>query len=292
MIDLKLRLCESRYRCSNYKTMTILAAAAISLLATTARANIVDFLIDQSASSFTQRNFVFGPAIGNYLLEAQAPGSDTAPFYGHVYVDFQPGSIQLLSSSQIRAVVTGDYSPFDPVVSNPLGPPGQGTTPGNYGLKHATLGIEAVQYNMQIDFGYTFGGIVSTPMALAGGTFDLDGQAMQFVDGRQAYVSGLANDTSSIIGALFGIFGSNGADVGTWDGATLTIPMHSTYTITLSNDFGGVEETIEFEGQIVARPVVPEPSSVALVVSSIVSLAICGWRRKRYFTTSRALQRE
>jgi len=280
MTELNLRLSEFRYRCADYNKLTMVVAAVIFLLATSARANVVDFLIDQSASSFTQTNTVFGKAIGTYVLQAQAPGSDTAPVYGHVYVDFQPGSIQLLTGSQIRGVVTGDYSPFDPVVSNPVGPPGQGTTPGNYGLKHATLGIEAVQYNIQIDFGYTVGGIVSTPMVLAGGTFDLGGQAMQFVDGRQAFVSGLANDTSSIIGSLFGIFGSNSADVGTWDGVTLTIPMHSTYTFTLTNDFGGVNQTIEFEGQIVARPVVPEPSSFVLAALGLIGLFF--WRRRKW----------
>src|SRR4026208_1211761 len=105
MTELNLRLSEFRYRCADYNKLTMVVAAVIFLLATSARANVVDFLIAQSASSFTQTNTVFGKAIGTYVLQAQAPGSDTAPVYGHVYVDFQPGSIQLLTGSQIRGVV-------------------------------------------------------------------------------------------------------------------------------------------------------------------------------------------
>jgi hypothetical protein len=264
--------------------LIVCLAIAFPLLSGVAEANIVEFAIDQSASSLKQSNVVFGPLLGTFPLEPQFAGADTASLYGRIYVDFQPGSIQLLSGSQIRAAITGNYSPFDPVVSDPVGPPGVGTTAGSYGFKNEDLGIEAVQYNLQSDFGHTSGGIFSTPMALVGGTFDLEGQAMQFVDGRQAFVSGLNNGTFGLIGGLVGLFGSNGADIGTWDGLTLTIPMHSTNTFFLSNALGGIDQTTEVLGQIVARPVVPEPSSWALVISSIVSLGFWRGRRKRFLT--------
>jgi hypothetical protein len=273
-------------RCAPLHLLT--AAVAMLLLAGTALGNIVEFAIDESASAFKQTNVIFGPLLGTFPLEPQSAGSDTASLYGRIYVDFQPGSIQLLSGSQIRAAITGNYSPFDPVISNPVGPPGVGTTPGSYGYKNEDLSIEAVQYNLKSDFGYLGGGIFSTPMALVGGTFDLDGQAMQFVTGRQAFVSALANATGSLAGGVVGFFGSDGADLGTWDGLTLTIPMHSTNTFFLSNDLGGINQTTQVVGQIVARPVVPEPSSLALVISCFVSVALWGWRRE-CFLICRAL---
>ena len=138
-----------------------------------------------------------------------------------------------------------------------------------------------VQYNLMIDFGYTAGAIASTPMALnGGGQFDLDGQAMQFVDGREAFVSNLANVTDNVIGNAAVVFGTAGADIGTWDGLTLTIPIHSAFTFDITSDFGGIQRTLSFTGQLVARPVVPEPSSFVLAALGLVVLAAWGRRRK------------
>ena len=135
MVDSEFRIREFRCRYSNRKKVAILAAAVFLLLAPTTRANIVDFLIDQPASTLLETGKVFGPVIGDNAVVAQAPGSDVTTYYGHIYVDLQPGTIQLLPGSSIRAAVTGNYAPFDPVTSDPVGPPAQGTMPGNYGLE-------------------------------------------------------------------------------------------------------------------------------------------------------------
>ena len=279
MIDLNLHLFESRCRYSNRKKVTILAAAVFLLLAPTTRANIVDFLIDQPASTLLETGKVSGPLIGDHTVVPQAPGSDVTTYYGHIYVDFQPGTIQLLPGSSIRAAVTGNYAPFDPVSSDPVGPPAQGTTPGNYGLEIPALGVVAVQYNLMIDFGYTAGAIASTPMAInGGGQFDLAGQAMQFVDGREAFVSNLTNVSDNVVGGEAVAFGTASADIGTWDGLTLTIPIHSTFTFVQTPEFGGIQRTISLTGQLVARPVVPEPSSFVLAALGLIGLAV--WRRR------------
>jgi hypothetical protein len=280
MVDSEFRIRNFRCRYANRKQVVIIAAAALVLCAPKARANIVDFLIDQPASTLLHTGKVFGPLIGDHTAVPQAPGSDATTYYGHIYADLQPGTIQLLSGSSIRAAVTDNYAPFDPVSSAPVGPPAQGTMPGNYGMEYPGLGVVAVSYNLMIDFGYTAGAIASTPIAInGGGQFDLAGQAMQFVDGREAFVSNLANVTESLIGDKAVIFGTGGADIGTWDGLTLTIPIHSTFTYNYTGDFGGIQRTVSFTGQLVARPVVPEPSSFVLAALGLIGLVV--WRRRK-----------
>jgi hypothetical protein len=173
------------------------------------------------------------------------------------------------------------YTPFDPVFTDP-----SSATPGlnpnsNYGIGVAAIGLAAVIHGMRIDNGWI--GAPSTAMALAGANFNLAGQAIGMVAGRQAFISALGNDSSDIVGDPLAFFGTAGSDIGTWDAGTntLTLPVHSSYSFVVTNDFGGISQFVDVEGQLVLHAVVPEPATMALFGLGIVGLLSYALRARK-----------
>jgi hypothetical protein len=268
-----------------------IAVAAMKLFVGTAHAAIVDFVLVQNQSYLKQDIRLFGKNVGSTTSLPQSPGSDTTTYYGHIYVDITPTTIQLMPGSSIKAAVTGNYAPFDPVSSLPVGPPPVGTMPGNYGLTvGGAFDATLVQYGLEMDFGSS-PNFPSSPMVRAGDNFNLAGQATSYIDGRQAGVSNFGSEIVTGSGpdpdilTLYGfgaiLFGTNGSDIGSWDGNTLILPVHSTMTWRLTNDFGSIDEQRTLTGQLVAVPYVPEPSSLVLALAGLIGLAVWGWRRRR-----------
>jgi hypothetical protein len=262
------------------KSAIATAAATVLLLPTTAKANVVDFLLVQPSSNLTANVTLTGPVLGGTKASVpQAAGADTTTYFGHLYVDFQPGTIQLMPGSSISAAINGVWAPHDPVSSNPSGPPPAGADPGNYGLAFPTIQLVANQYGLVLDNGAP--GIPSTPMAIdGGGNFALAGQAMHYTAGRQAFVSALGNSTASTIDFPT-IFSTSSADIGNWNVGTqtLTIPIHSKVTFNVTQDFDGIDESNFLTGQLVAVPFVPEPSSFVLAALGLIGLVV--WRRRK-----------
>jgi len=285
------------------------AAAALFLFATVAQANIVDFVLVQPASVVKQTirltGPIFAPFGGSINSFPQTAGADTTTVYGHLYVDLQPSSIQLLPGSSMSLAVSlaagypgaippalpGSFAPYDPVSSDPVGPPPAPpyVTPNSnfgYSFPFAPLNLFATQYNLRWDFtappqtGLP-SGVPSTPMSFAGNNFNLAGQAMSWTTGHQAFVSGLGNSSDDVAGFPT-LFGTNGTDVGTWDGTTLTIPIHSKITFNVTTGSGGIDESVIFGGQLVAIPFVPEPSTMTLLGFGIVGLLSYAWRARKH----------
>jgi hypothetical protein len=276
------------------RKVAIAAAAALFLSAASARANVVDFVLDQSLSSMKQTIKLIGPVFapfgGSVSSLPQSANADQTSLFGHIYVDLQPNSIQFLPGSYITFVGkgSGNYAPLDPVIHDPPGPPPVGIQPNSdfgYSFPFAPLNLTATLYNLRWDFtappqsGLPMG-VPSTPIGLAGQNFDMSGQAMSYTDGRQAYVSGLGNDTSGVIG-FPSLYGTGGSDVGTWDGTTLTIPMHSKIQFNVTTSNGGIDEQVLIVGQLVATPFVPEPSSMTLLGFGVVGLLSYAWRARK-----------
>ena len=146
----------------------------------------------------------------------------------------------------------------------------------NYGFVEYFSGLLESQYNLRIDNGWN--GAPSIPLPLAGENFNLAGQAMSFSAGRQATISYFGNESHSVIGDRFLLFGSAGSDIGTWDGLILTLPVHSYFSFDVTKDFGGVSEFVSVSGQLVLTPKVPEPSAAALSGLAFMALLVCAWR--------------
>jgi len=278
----------------DHRKVAIAAAAALFLSAASARANVVDFVLDQNLSSIKNTIKLIGPVFapfgGSVTAQTQGPLSDQASLFGHIYVDIQPNSLQFLPGSYITFVGkgSGNYAPFDPVISDPPGPPPVGTTPNGdfgYAFPFAPLNLSAVNYNLRWDFtappqsGLPMG-VPSTPVGLAGQNFDMSGQAMSYTDGRQAFVSGLGNDTGQVIG-FPALYGTGGSDIGSFDGTTLTIPIHSKIQFNVTSQSGGIDEQVLVTGQMIATPFVPEPSSMTLLGFGVVGLLSYAWRARK-----------
>lgn len=267
--------------------------ALVLLLATNAQANIIEFRVVQSLSKLTQTvkhsGWIFG---GGSTLSPQFAGSDVTSYVGGMFVDIQDNTIQLMPGASITAAigapgaggVPGLFAPFDPVVAPP-----SLTTPGlnpnsNYGwAAGGIVGQKLVQYGVQIDNGAPSSGLPSTPMQRAGIQFNLSGQGMSFSAGREASTSTLLpeeNVTRSLAGETFLLFGTDRSDIGTWDGVTLTLPVHSVYSFLVTNEHTGVTRSAYITGQLVLVPV-PEPSSVVLAALGLIGLAVWGWRSRK-----------
>ncbi|REK19528.1 MAG: PEP-CTERM sorting domain-containing protein [Planctomycetota bacterium] len=269
------------------RTLVAVAAMAALFSATSvARAGVLPFTIDETQSFLTYQTVIdLTAGMGGIQSTTPAfPGSDTTSLYGEMYIDVQPASIAFAPGSQISTAVNaspgvggipGNYRPFDPVVSDPVGPPPQGTTPNsNFGLVAPGIGLTAVIYNLVNTL------VPGAPMPLVGNNFDLAGQQGAAVDGRQAFVSFLGNDTDSIVGSPI-FFGSAAPDIGTWDGTTLTIPIHSTFTTLITDDPFDIFTSFNLTGQIVATVrTVPEPSTMVLAGFGVVGLLSCAYRAR------------
>ena len=257
---------------------TMVVATALCLFASSAQA--ARLTVDPNQSFLTiggkiDASSVGGAGYANLVKQAQAAGSLTASYTGWVDIDLQPGTIQLLPGSNMVAATTGNWAPAD------LGPgndPVGGSSPANYGITIPQLGAFAQYNTLRLDFGAPTYALPSTPVALGGGgTFDLAGQAMSFTTGRYAIVSGIGNGEDDVVGFPT-VFGTSAADVGSWDGTTLIIPVHSTVTYTLQ-DTPAIYDTITFTGQIVA--VIPEPSTMIMAGLGVVGLVTVGYRSRK-----------
>ncbi len=284
------------------RTLTIAAATMLCLFTTftsTQAANLT-LVIDHDQSYIAAEvHAILGPEgqIADFQATAQSPGADIANYTGTIKIDVQPGTIQLMTGSSMVPDTTGNYKPGDDGTSTPIV---NGTSPGNYGFAVAALGAFSILRELDTDFGapdsysgtaplsttIPAGGIPTTPMNLIGAgpsyTFDLAGQAMSFTAGRRGVVSSIAPDQNAI-GGFSGyptLFGTNGADTGSWDGTTLILPVHSVFTELLTDTPAYYYQRTFLTGQLVAH-VVPEPSSLVLLSMAAVGLAGCVWRARR-----------
>jgi hypothetical protein len=274
--------------------LLLAAAAVLCLFATSVQANIVPFRVRQDLSFLKSSTKLVGPALGGSKQGVpQYVNSDVTSFFGSMSVDIKDTTIQLLPGAYISAEIgapgdggiPGRYAPFDPVVSDP-----SSTNPGfnpnsNYGFKVDAIGMKTVQYNIRIDNGYsgTSGGgpFPSTPMTLFGNSFNLSGQTMSFADGRQASISALGNHTESLVNDLWIKFGSAGSDIGTWDGTEfLTLPVHSEWSFVVTNEFGGISQFVQVQGQLVLIPF-PEPGSMTLFGLGVLGLLGYAWSARK-----------
>lgn len=259
-------------------TLLTATVSVVLAIASSGRGAEVYLVVDEANSWLNQRREVSGEGVPIRNTFPQESGvSYSTHFFGDMKVDVEDNSIQLLPGASISAAVTGDYAPHDYVYQAPYWSgfeTGFGVTPNaNYGLALVGLGW-IVQYNLRIDNGAAALGFPSTPMPILGGQFDLAGQAMSFTDGREAWSLGISD---SLVGQPFIFFGRNDNDIGTWDGTTLTLPVHSSFSRTINTE-EHLNEVINVTGQLVLVKAVPEPPTLTLLSVSF-ALVVIGRRR-------------
>lgn len=256
------------------------SVAALLLCATSVQAAIVNLVVDQTASSLTMggkidASSIGGPNFKNLPFIPQVAGSNTTTWGGTINIDDLGATLQLLTGSNVVANVNGVWAPLN--------------IPANYGLAIPGIGLTASFSDLTFDWGlvgpqasvlFPVTPNVPTAMPVLAGSFNLSGQAAGLTGiSYFALQSGLGSGAGFVDDSPIISFGSTGADIGTWDGTTLTLPVHSTVT-TVIQASPLVTQTITMTGQIVAR-VVPEPSSVIMAGLGVVGLIATGYRARK-----------
>jgi len=230
-------------------------------------------------------------------------GSLNAPIIGHLYIAVNPGSsIQLFqeAGSNIHALNTGNYKPGENNDGSlpQSGPPAQ---PGSWGGKNVNLGALERTYGQEFGAPYSVfppPGGTATPLPTDGsGNFDASGVTMTQTNGIQDIVSAIASPAKiNLAGNTFPINLSSTYDMTGHQQNTLVpdaanidpVTFHLVLPINLTvwsrvtsggNVLGYLVSTLN--GQIVADPVVPEPSTMVLAGFGVVGLLSYAWRARK-----------
>jgi hypothetical protein len=237
------------------------------------------YTVDSSQSSVTVSGSmtasgvpIFGTVSAN--IQTQTPGNGlTTTYTGTIRADRGAGTIDFLPSllAPITANNSGNWSPL-----NDNGD--VGTAPANYGGRVSFVGGIVTATFAGRDFQAD---LSSGPLAITGTSFPISTVDWNFLNNsRVAYrpSSTVAPGHEDIGGRFIDLSGNGTLEVIGGTTEKLTVPIVGTLNLDLG---GGSSATINFNGQIVATAMVPEPSTILSGIAGVAGL-LCFARWQRY----------
>ncbi len=250
------------------------AIAALSVylaLATSAHAEIVDFIVDPALTRWSVRGSYFRGGLIQGEYEPQSANSMVTSLTGVIRVDLTPTTIQFLPSSFLDAVI-------QPLPQQP-GPNGAaGAAPADYGMQSTTLAPPLPIFAVR-DFGFS----ISSPTIplvefQSGLQFTEDIEAL--VDARIDYNLGTSSGAFTYADEFIP-FDDDHAGSLTTEGLIQRLQLQNYLGDIFALEVPG-DSFIEWSGPIVATRVIPEPSA-AMLAGVLAAIALIAYRRAHTF---------
>jgi len=245
------------------KAMRLIVGTA-ALAAGLARADVMTFTVNSTLSqlTLTPTTLLFGSPLPS---SAQGAGSLVTGFSGTIVADITGSTIQFLGGSFLTALTSGDWLPGDDYnAGDYLTDPDA----ANYGVLTdlSSLSLPAASPSAVRDL--TISLQHTAPVALTGGTFDEGGIVTDYTDGTVFYAVGGTPPVTDLTGVTPNPTLSTAAPATVTtigEETTLTLPFQMTSQYLVN--FLAVGQ--EYNGTIVATHVVPEPSTMAMLLLSL-----------------------
>ena len=221
----------------------------------------VAFNIDQSKTTAVCSGDVAVQGLGIFPLTTQATGSLTTAYSGTLLVEVTAGTVAFDAASLCSAQINGNWSP--------LSGGSAGTASGNYGGKVNAAGLQ----NVDVTVRNAAFNIASAAIPLSGTTFNGSSANFTFSSGGGGVLdyraTGISpkNGTRALTGVSSNGVSPNGSLVTSGTTQTLSLPVDTTYTLTLisTND-----TTLHIKGMLVAT------RSIATVAGAPTQISISG----------------
>lgn len=260
------------------RTCSALVAMMYILGISPVHAAITEFTLDQTQSMISIVNTSASSPFGSATGTPTAPGNSNpvlpdgfhARFGGTLSADVTDNSFQLLTST-LQVLDLNSYLPGPPTDNGSSTVPGDIPVPASYAVTHDPFFSNGQAFNYALrGLEITFRD--GTAKSLTNGEFEAAGIEVKITDG-EAHLSLGNPPVTDLLTIPEASRTTSNVDTGmatlTTDGLLQTLIIPFNYTLTLP---ALIATTTEYQGQLVATRIIPEPTTAILLSAGALAL--------------------